>query len=131
MAILIRWLGAFLLLALPYNPTPWNFTTWAQANLASDLPVTLLLGLLLGLGYLIYIGATLRSFGLLGIVLLVALFALVLWVMDDWGMLSLDNPTLNTWISILVLSLILCVGLSWSILWQRLSSQATVDDVER
>lgn len=131
MAILIRWLGAFLLLALTYNPTPWNFTTWAQANLASDLPVTLLLGLLLGLGYLIYIGATLRSFGLLGIVLLVALFALVLWVMDDWGMLSLDNPTLNTWISILVLSLILCVGLSWSILWQRLSSQATVDDVER
>ncbi len=131
MAILIRWLGAFLLLALTYNPTPWNFTTWAQANLASDLPVTLLLGLLPGLGYLIYIGATLRSFGLLGIVLLVALFALVLWVMDDWGMLSLDNPTLNTWISILVLSLILCVGLSWSILWQRLSSQATVDDVER
>lgn len=131
MAILIRWLGAFLLLALTYNPTPWNFTTWAQANLASDLPVTLLLGLLLGLGYLIYIGATLRSFGLLGIVLLVALFALVLWVMDDWGMLSLDNPTLNTWISILVLSLILCVGLSWSILWQRLSGQATVDDVER
>ncbi len=131
MAILIRWLGAFLLLALTYNPTPWNFTTWAQANLASDLPVTLLLGLLPGLGYLIYIGATLRSFGLLGIVLLVALFALVLWVMDDWGMLSLDNPTLNTWISILVLSLILCVGLSWSILWQRLSGQATVDDVER
>ena len=131
MAILIRWLGAFLLLALTYNPTPWNFTTWAQANLASDLPVTLLLGLLPGLGYLIYIGATLRSFGLLGIVLLVALFALVLWVMDDCGMLSLDNPTLNTWISILVLSLILCVGLSWSILWQRLSGQATVDDVER
>ncbi len=131
MGILIRWLGAFVLLALTYNPTQWNYVTWAQANMADNLSVTLLLGLLLGLGYLLYGSATLRSIGVLGIVLVAALFALVLWVLYDWGLLALGNSALNTWLSILVLSVILGVGLSWSILWQRLSGQATVDDVER
>jgi hypothetical protein len=32
MGILLRWLGAFVLLALTYNPTEWNFTRWAEAN---------------------------------------------------------------------------------------------------
>jgi Family of unknown function (DUF6524) len=131
MGILLRWLGAFVLLAITYNPTPWNFVTWAQANFTTNLPITLLLGLILALGYLLYVGATLRSIGVLGIVLLAALFALVLWVLYDWGMLSLGNSALNTWISILVLSVILGVGLSASIIWQRMSGQATVDDIER
>ncbi len=131
MGIFGRWLGAFVLLALTYNPTPWNYVTWAKTNFATNMPVTLLLGLILGLGYLLYGTATLRSIGVLGIVLVGALFGLMVWVLYDWGLLRLENAGLNTWLSITVLSVILGVGLSWSILWQRLSGQATVDDVER
>jgi hypothetical protein len=34
------------------------------------------------------------------------------------------------WLGILALSLILGIGLSWSILRQRLSGQASVDEIE-
>jgi hypothetical protein len=40
----------------------------------------------------------------------------------------LQNSTVNTWLGLLALSLILGVGLSWGILQRRLSGQVTVDD---
>lgn len=52
------------------------------------------------------------------------------WVLIDWGVLTLANRSLNLWLGILVLSLILGIGLSWSILRQRLSGQASVDEID-
>jgi Family of unknown function (DUF6524) len=130
MGVLMRWLGAFVLLALTYNPTPWNFIDWSRANFAEQMPLTLLLGLVLGLGYLLYLTATFRSIGLIGIVLIGAVFGLTLWVLNDWGLLGLGNSALNTWLVIFALSLVLGIGLSWSILWQRMSGQASVDEIE-
>ena len=46
------------------------------------------------------------------------------------GIISLDNPTINTWIAIFALSVVLSVGLSWSIVRRRLSGQADVDDID-
>ena len=59
-----------------------------------------------------------------------AVVGTALWVLFDYGWLSFDNPTLNTWIAILALSLVLAVGLSWSIVRRRLTGQADVDDVD-
>ena len=39
-------------------------------------------------------------------------------------------PGLNVWLGILVMSLILGVGLSWSIVRRRLTGQADIDDVD-
>ena len=130
MGILLRWLGAFILLAATFNPTQYNFTRWAQANWETQMPLTLLFGLLLGVGYIIYIGATFRSLGAFGMLVIAALFGAVIWVLIDWGVLSLGNTNLTVWLGILALSLILGIGLSWSILRQRLSGQASVDEIE-
>jgi hypothetical protein len=130
MGILVRWFGAFALLAASYNPTPWNFFRWAEANYKAQLPLTVLLGLLLAVAFLIYLAATLRSLGPLGMMLVAAVFGAVIWVLVDWGILSTQNSALNIWLGILALSLVLGIGLSWSILWQRLSGQATVDEVD-
>ena len=94
------------------------------------MPLTLLFGLLLAVGYLIYIGATVRSIGAFGIILIGAIVAALVWVLIDKGILTLQNPSLNLWLGIFALSVILGIGLSWSILRQRLSGQATVDEVE-
>ena len=94
------------------------------------MPLTLLLGLLLGVGYLIYVGATIRSIGAFGIILISAIVAALVWVLIDKGILTLQNPSLNLWLGIFALSVILGIGLSWSILRQRLSGQATIDEVE-
>ena len=130
MGIFLRWLGAFVLLAATFNPTPYNFIRWAQANWQAQMPLTLLFGLLLAVGYIIYVGATFRSLGAFGMLVIAALFAAVIWVLIDWGVLSLGNTNLTVWLGILALSLILGVGLSWSILRQRLSGQASVDEIE-
>lgn len=130
MGILLRWLGAFVLLAATFNPTPWNFIRWAEAHWASQMPLTLLLGLLLGVGYLIYIGATLRSIGAFGVIVVAAVVGALIWVLMDWGVLNLQNTDLNLWLAIFALSVVLGVGLCWSILRQRLSGQASVDEIE-
>lgn len=130
MGILLRWLGAFLLLSLTYNPTAWNYVTWVRATWPDQMPLAVFLGLLLGVGYMIYGVATLRSIGPFGVILVAAIFGAGLWVLIDWGVLTLANPSLNLWLGILVLSLILGIGLSWSILRQKLSGQASVDEIE-
>lgn len=94
------------------------------------MPLAVFLGLILAVGYMIYAVATLRSIGAFGIALIAAIFGAGLWVLADWGVLTLTNPSLNLWLGILVLSLILGIGLSWSILRQRLSGQASVDEIE-
>lgn len=130
MGILLRWLGAFVLLSLTFNPTRWNYVTWVQENFSSQMALSVFLGLLLGVGYMVYVVATLRSIGAFGIILVAAIFGAGLWVLHDWGLLSLENRNLNLWIGILALSLILGIGLSWSILRQKLSGQASVDEIE-
>ena len=130
MGIIIRCLGAFLLLAATFNPTQYNFVRWAETNWQSQMPLTLLVGLLLAVGYIIYVGATFRSLGAFGMIVVAALFGAVIWVLIDYGVLKLGNTNLTVWLCILALSLILGIGLSWSILRQRLSGQATVEEVE-
>ena len=130
MGIILRWLGAFLLLSATFNPTQYNFIRWAETNWNTQMPLTLLLGLLLAVGYIIYVGATFRSLGAFGMIVIAALFGAVIWVLIDYGVLKLGNTNLTVWLGILALSLILGIGLSWSILRQRLSGQATVDEVE-
>ena len=49
----------------------------------------------------------------------------MLW---DFGWLSLENPTANTWIALVLLSIVLAVGMYWAILWRRMSGQLEVDD---
>jgi hypothetical protein len=130
MSFVLRWLFAFLLLALTYNPTPLNYARWAEAHWASQTPLVVLAGLVLLVGYVIYLRATLRSIGGAGMVLVLALVGAILWVLWDFGLVSLDNPGFATWVGILALSVVLGVGLSWSIIRRRLSGQVDMDDVE-
>lgn len=130
MGIFLRWLGAFVLLVATFNPTPWNYVTWVQTNWTAQTPLAVLLGLALFIGYLVYVSATVRSLGAFGMVLVAAVFAALVWVLIDWGLLGLGNPALNTWLALLAMSMVLGIGLSWSIIRQRLSGQASVDDVE-
>lgn len=130
MGFLIRWAGAFLLLAATYNPTEWNIIRYAQANYETQLPLTILFSLILLVGYIIYIRATLRSIGVFGILLILAVVATIGWVLYDFGWIDLSNPTWNTWAAIVALSLVLAIGLAWSIVRRRLSGQVDIDDID-
>lgn len=63
MSLLLRWVFAFMLLALTYNPTQWNYIRWTMDNYVEEQPLAVLLGLLLVIWYIIYLRATLRLIG--------------------------------------------------------------------
>ncbi len=130
MGFLLRWLFAFCLVTATYNPTPYNFTRWAMTDGQDQLSITVLAGLVLLVGYIIYLRATLRSIGAFGMALILALVGALLWVAYDFGYLDLQNRNMTAWIGIVALSLVLGIGLSWSIVRRKLTGQADMDDVD-
>ena len=130
LGFLIRWVLAFVLLAATYNPTQYNFYSWALENWEEQLPLTALFALVLLVGYIIYLRATFRSIGLFGLILILAVIGTALWVLYDFGWIALDDMAVNTWIGLSVLSFVLAVGLIWSIVRRSISGQADVDDVD-
>lgn len=130
MGLILRWVFACILLSATYNPTEWNYLRWASANYDAQMPLTVLLGLVLLVCYIVYLRATLRSIGIVGMVLVLAVAAALLWVLYDFGWLEFGNSATNTWLAILVLSAVLGIGLSWSHVRRALSGQADMDDVD-
>jgi len=82
------------------------------------------------IAWFVFLSATLRAIGLVGMALAVALFAALVWLVISWGWISLQDRNAIIWIALVILSLILAIGMSWSHLYQRWSGQATVDDVD-
>lgn len=130
MGIFLRWVAAFALLALTYNPTEVNYLSWAMTHYADQLPVTVLMGLILSVGYMIALNATLNSIGAFGMLMIGAIFGCTVWVLADWGILTLGNDDLTMWLGIGALSVVFGTGLSWSLIKQRLTGQATIDEIE-
>lgn len=130
MGFLTRWLCAFALLAVTFNPTQYNYVRWVLDYGRDNLSIAVLAGLLLTVGYVIYLRATVRSIGGFGMTLVFGIIASMIWVLYDLGVLQLDNPGLRVWLGLFALSLVLGVGLSWSHVRRTLSGQADMDDVD-
>lgn len=130
MGFLLRWICAFILLALTFNPTEYNYVQWVRSYGGMNISIAVLAGLVLLVGYIIYLRATLRSIGGFGMMLVLAVVGAGLWVLYDLGVLRLDDPSFNVWLGLFALSFVLAIGLSWSIVRRALSGQADVDDVD-
>lgn len=130
MGFLLRWAFAFLLLAATFNPTQYNYIDWLRSYGNQNMSIAVLAGLILCVGYIIYLRATLRSIGAFGMLLVLAVVGASLWVLYDLGILTLDNPSMNLWLGLVALSLVLGVGLSWSHVRRALSGQSDMDDVD-
>ena len=130
MGFVLRYLFAFILVAASYNPTQWNYFRWASENFSQQIPLTVLFGLLLFVGYVIFVRATLRSIGVFGMVLVIAIIGALIWVLSDYGLLSLDNSNAVTWVGIIAMAFVLGTGLCWSFIRRNLSGQYDVDDAD-
>jgi hypothetical protein len=130
MSFFFRWLFAFLLVALTFNPTKYNYVSWGVANFKNQMPLVVLLGLFLLIGYVIYLRATLRSIGAFGMFLVLALVGAMVWVAYDYGFLTIQNTNALVWLGILATSIVLGIGLSWSFIRRALSGQLDVDDAD-
>lgn len=126
---LLRWAFGVLLVLLTFNPTEWNYVAWLR-DVPGQLPFKALAGLLLAVGYVIYLRATWSAMGLFGIVLVAALLGAIGWVLVDQGMIDLTDRVLSMWLALVAAGTVLGIGLSWSHIRRILSGQVDVDDVE-
>jgi len=127
---LLRFAIALVLVLVTYNPTFGSYVGWVWADMESQLSLKVLAGLILLVVYIIFLRATLRSIGAIGMVLLLAIIAAVVWVLTDLGALDIGNEVLLTWIILVAMAFVMAVGVSWSHVRRRISGQADVDDVD-
>ena len=125
-----RWIFAQLLVFATFNPTDWSYVRWAETAYEDSLSLVAFFGVFLVICWIVFLRATLRSIGLIGVALILALAGALLWVLIDMGLLSLDDPGLMIWIGLIALGLILGLGMSWSHVRRMLSGQLDVDDVD-
>ena len=125
-----RWIFAVILVFGSYNPSGHSYITWLLAEQTAFGPVVAIAGLVLLIAWIIYLRATFLSMGWLGVSLGVALFASIIWLLVNIGWLSLDSTGVITYLALLLLSLILATGMSWSHIRRRLTGQFDVDDMD-
>jgi len=125
-----RWIFAVVLVFGSYNPSGHSYITWLMAEQTVFGPVVAISGLVLLIAWIIYLRATFLSMGWLGVSLGVALFASIIWLLVNIGWLSLDSTGVITYLALLLLSLILATGMSWSHIRRRLTGQFDVDDMD-
>ena len=128
--LLIRWGFALVLVMATYNPTKWNLVRWGLDNYDGRLPFVVLTALVLLVGWIIYLRATFRSIGPVGIVLVLSLVGALVWVFYDQGWLDIGNATVMTWIGLIALSFVLGIGMTWSIIRRILTGQLDVDEID-
>ncbi len=128
--IALRFLFALLLVLLSYNPSGYSYFHWVYQSISHITPYIVIAGLILLIGWGIYIKATLNSLGVVGIVILAALFASLIWLFVYWGFLSVSNISAMAWVIEVLLAALLAVGMCWSHLTRRMSGQVDVDEIE-
>jgi Family of unknown function (DUF6524) len=125
-----RFLAALVLVFATYNPSGYSYFHWLKNILPAINPYIVLVGILLIIGWAMYVRATTRALGWFGIVLIVAVCACVIWLFFEWGVLSFDSTAPLTWAILLTIVVALTAGMCWSHINRRLSGQADVDDVD-
>ena len=126
-----RLLFAMALVLLTFNPTGHSYYHWLADGFPSIQPLEAVAGILLLIGWVFFVRSTLAAIGTLGLVLLAALFAAIVWWLVSQGWLDVSNRSAMAWVVLVMLGLMLGVGMSWSHIRRRLSGQAAVDRVDK
>jgi Family of unknown function (DUF6524) len=123
-----RFLFAFALVCLTWNPTRYNYCEWAVLQWANIKPLVAFAGVGLLIGWIVFLRTTLRSLGALGIFLTAALLGTAFWILVFYGLVDKTNSDLLAWIIMVLLAVMLAAGMSWSHLRRGWSGQVDVDD---
>ncbi len=126
----LRVLFALVLVLLSYNPSGLSYYHWLVESFKAFNVLVIPAGIVLLIGWTMYIRATLRSLGPWGLFLTFGLFGSLLWVVIDWGLVDVSNVTAISWIIEIIMALVLGVGMSWSHVRRKISGQVDVEDGE-
>ncbi|TNF86289.1 MAG: hypothetical protein JSU67_14535 [Gammaproteobacteria bacterium] len=127
-SFLLRLLFAVALVFLTYNPSGYSWVGWLDSQVPMVYKAAT--GVVLLIGWVMFLRATWSSLGGLGTILATAFFGIIIWLFIEWGFFALDDTTVIQWVVLAVLSGVLAVGMSWSHVRRRLSGQYDTDEIE-
>ena len=131
MGLLWRLVFAMALVLLTFNPTGHSYYHWLADGFPSVQPAEAVAGIALLIAWVFFVRSTLAAIGTLGLVLMAAFFASVVWWVVSKGWLDVSNRSAMAWVVLLILGLVLGVGMSWPHIRRRISGQASVDRVDQ
>jgi hypothetical protein len=124
-----RFLFALLLVFATYNPEkPYSYFYWALADISTFNSVKAFAGVVLLIGWTLYISATVHSLGWLGLLLAAALLGTGAWAVIDQGWLNVDNTRILTYLVLVLIAALLSIGLGWSAARRKITGTVDVDD---
>jgi hypothetical protein len=126
---LLRFAAGLVLVFATYNPEGYSYFHWIKNNFPTFTALKAFSGILLVVGWAIYIRAAMRSLGFIGLSLATAFFGTLIWLIVDVGLISVDNLRVITYLVEILIAMVLSTGLSWSHIRRRLSGQMDTDDV--
>jgi hypothetical protein len=127
-SVLLRWMVALFGVFATYNPSGYSYLHWLQQD-DGLISLRVLAGVALVIFYVVYLRATLRSLGPIGIGLAFALFGSVAWLLTQWHLVDLSRPDDQSVVSLAIAASVLGIGMSWSAIRYRISGQYDSEDV--
>ena len=124
----LRYAFALALVLLTYNPTGFSWVGWFFSE--GTLVYKVAAGVVLLIGWVMFLRATWNSLGGTGTALAGAFFGVIIWLLVHWGLFSLDSIAIVQWVLLFVLSGVLAVGMSWSHIRRKLTGQYDTDEIE-
>lgn len=121
---------AMALVLLTFNPAGWSYFHWVRGNFPAFTPAQAVVGIGLVVLWIFLWRSMMQAIGTIGLMLMAAFTAALVWLVVSWGWLDVGNATSMTWVVLIALGLILGVGMSWAIVRRELTGQASVDDVD-
>ena len=128
--VALRFAAAVILIFATYNPEGYSYYHWAVVDWSNFDPIKALAGVVLLIGWTVFLRATARSLGTFGLILALAFFAAIVWALLYYGMIEADSRRTITYLIMFVLAGVLTAGVVWSLVRRRLSGQIDVDDVD-
>ena len=105
-SVVMRVVFSLAIVFLTFNPSGHSYYHWLQANLTPIQPVVVIAGIALLGAWLFFVRATFSSMGTVGVVLLLALFAAIVWWMVSRGWLSTADKSTMAWVVLTALGLV-------------------------
>ncbi len=124
-----RLLFAIVLVFASFNPSEYSFYHWLRDGVNETLVYKAAIGMLLLIGWVIYLRATWNSLGAFGLILAVAFFSIAIWLLVHWGVFETTDNKIFIWFGLAVTSLVLATGMSWSHIRRRISGQYSTDEI--
>src|SRR5437870_972698 len=80
LGFLLRLLAAIVLVLCTFNPSGYSYVHWVASVFPHITPVQAIVGIVLAVGWIVYLTATMRSIGFIGVIIGLAFFGAVVWL---------------------------------------------------